>query len=409
MLDNYDNFNYNSNNNNIVYSELNLISEKIDTKIKEINYYRQLILNINQIEEFISSKLKFTQFLFSLEEELLDYLRKYKNLFMQNKQLLDKCENFNTKNQNLELKLYSVESLSNEYKNNINELINQINFQKEKIFSKDDYIKNIEEKLQVLERNLNLNSNLNSNYSKRNFISNNNYNYNKDFNYNYNYNYNNSNEALNNIRNDINDYKKYENYEILNDKKFDYGNNYDVKNENENVNNEKNVNKENLRNLMDYNNINNIDNINYHGVKFEGLNYYDYEKYSKNNPSPSTNPNLNPKLNPNDKTNKEFVKGFLKNYEKNPNIKNIEDINITSGNNNEAEKEKEKANLLIKETNNQKGYKFEDNYSNEGEEKKQIQINNNENDNYNKENTKEILRLDMENDLESEKVNNKLY
>jgi len=258
MQDSFNNYTCNS-------SEFTFINEKIDSKIREINYNRQLIININHLEDFMSTKLKITQFLFGLEDELLDYLRRYKNLFIQNKELSDKCENYNSQIRNMDLKLFSAESLSNEYKNNINELINQINFLKEKNYSKDDYIRNLEEKLRIVEKNLNLkNNNYMESYSRRN---------------------NNNNEAINEIKND------YKNYGILNEnnnqvhgghgRKYDYDYDYDSKN-----------------------------------INLEKLNYY--EKYNLNDESNNNNNNV--RNNNNNKPQGEFVKGFLKNYNNNTNL-----------------------------------------------------------------------------------------
>jgi hypothetical protein len=365
MQDNYDNFSFNINNTkkNIYYSEYNLINEKIDKIIRGINYNRELILNANQIEEFISSKLNFSQFFLSLEEELIDFLGKYKNLFIQNKQISEKCENLNTKNRNLELKLYSEESQLNEYKNNIEQLINTLNFQKEKNFSKDEYIRNIEQKLKLVERNLILN------YSKTNFNK-------------HTYNYN---SKLSKIRNDGNE---CESYEFSNKNKYGYGNNFDVKNEN----------------LKDYNSVKNYSTNNNISIKFDGLNYY--EKYNNYHGD---------KID----TNKELVKGFLSNYDKNPNLKNIEDVNIGSSNNIKTEND----NLQIKENCNQKDYKLEENILIEEEQKNQVQnknlnnqINNGKlvekeiffNNNY-EETSNENLKQDILNDLESEKVNFKFF
>lgn len=149
MKDNFQNYSYSY--NSTLFAN---ISENIESKIREINYNRQILININNIEDFFSAKLKLTQFLFSLEDELHEYLRKYKNMFIQNKELSEKCEIYSNQIQNLNNKVFSLENLNNQQKISLNELFNENHFLKEKTYAKEDYIRNLEEKLKNLERNL---------------------------------------------------------------------------------------------------------------------------------------------------------------------------------------------------------------------------------------------------------------
>lgn len=308
-------YNYNS-------TEFTLINDKIDHKIREIHQNRQLIININNLEEFSSAKLKLTQFLFGLEDELLDYLRKYKNLFIQNKELNDKCENYNSQIRNLDHKLFTCESISDEYKNNINELHNQINFLKEKNYSKDDYIKNLEEKLKIVERNLNLKNNVYmENFSgsgvglgagmKRNNE--------RDFN-------------LKEIKRDYNDLNEYEN-----------NRNYSM------VNN----------NNISLSNPNNLEKLNY------------YEKYNTNNANFSTNNNNDKDYVIQRQEKGDFVKGFLNNYNKNENNNDINNINNNRNDRNENLKEYKfddnNSNITDEKINNIKNHQNNSNIESEGE------------------------------------------
>jgi len=133
---------------------LNSFSEKVDTRIKELHRNRQILIGINSIEEFVLSKIKLTQFYFDIEDDLREMLQKYKSLFINCKELQEKNHSLSSTLRNFEIKNLNLEKIQNDFKQNINDLVSQIGFLKEKQLNSEDYIAYLEEKVRITERNL---------------------------------------------------------------------------------------------------------------------------------------------------------------------------------------------------------------------------------------------------------------
>jgi len=134
------------------FNILNTFSEKVESRIKELHYNRQSIIGINSIEDFVFSKMKLTQFFFDIEDDFRELLHKYKNLYINNKELHEKNQLQSISLKNLELKILNSEKIQEEYKQNIKEFVNQISFLKEKKYKNEDHIKFLEVKLKTLDR-----------------------------------------------------------------------------------------------------------------------------------------------------------------------------------------------------------------------------------------------------------------
>lgn len=135
-------------------ANLNFFSEKIEGRIRDLHCNRQIIISINNIEEFILYKMKLTQFFFDLEDELRDLIQKYKSLFLNNKGLTEKNNLLCSSLRSLEAKDLTNHRLLDEYRLNINDLLNQIGNLKEKHYDYEYIIKSLEEKHRILEKNL---------------------------------------------------------------------------------------------------------------------------------------------------------------------------------------------------------------------------------------------------------------
>lgn len=133
---------------------LNNFSEKVESRIKELHHNRQTIIGINTIEEFVLSKIKLTQFYFDIEDDLREMLQKYKSLFINCKELQEKNHLLASTIRNFEIKNSNLHKIQNDFKKNINDLVSQIGFLKEKQINTEDYISYLEDKVRLTERNL---------------------------------------------------------------------------------------------------------------------------------------------------------------------------------------------------------------------------------------------------------------
>lgn len=131
---------------------LNILSEKVETRIKDLHNNRQLIIGINSIEEFILSKIKLTQFCFDVEDDFREMLQKYKGLFISCKELQEKNHLLAKTIKNFEIKNSNLEKIQDDFKQNINDLVTQIGFLKEKQINNEDYISYLEQKAKLTER-----------------------------------------------------------------------------------------------------------------------------------------------------------------------------------------------------------------------------------------------------------------
>ena len=147
---------------------LTSFSEKVESRIKDLHHNRQIIIGINSIEEFILSKIKITQFYFDIEDDLREMLQKYKNLFINCKELQEKNHLLANTIRNFEIKNLNSEKIQHDFKQNINHLVAQIGFLKEKQINNEDYISYLEEKVRLMDKNLGTrNNNLMGDFTNR--------------------------------------------------------------------------------------------------------------------------------------------------------------------------------------------------------------------------------------------------
>jgi len=151
---------------------LNSISEKVESRIKDLHYTRQMIIGINSIEEFILSKIKLSQFCFDIEDDFREILQKYKSLFISCKELQEKNHLLVNTIRSFEFKNLNLEKIQADFKQSINDLVAQTGFLKEKLIKNEDYTGYLEQKLLLCEgkmerRNIN-NSMSDLGYRERN-------------------------------------------------------------------------------------------------------------------------------------------------------------------------------------------------------------------------------------------------
>jgi len=248
---------------------LNIFCEKVESRIKELHYNRQIVIGINSIDEFILSKMRLTQIFFDIEDDFRDLLQKYKNLFINNKELIEKNHLLTNTLRNYELKTLNSEKIQDEYKHNINDLISQISILKEKNFNNEEHISYLEGKFKLLDGNLirknniYLNNYANRESSRDRFLSGNKYRNEKSLNQ---YEINNSNLYRRNIN--VNDNIRRNEFKEINDsfnqiKENNFNNNLNEMNDH---NNNKNKNDfvegflKNFKNKASNPNLNKTDN-----------------------------------------------------------------------------------------------------------------------------------------------------
>ena len=143
----------NHNQSDLKSFHLNHFTEKVELILREVHINRQNLITINTIDEFISNKIKFTQFFFDIEDYLREFLQKLNISYINNKESSDKNDLLTNKLRNLENKILNTDKINEDYKQNTNNLLNQINFLNEKQFKNENYIFKLEEKIKKQEKN----------------------------------------------------------------------------------------------------------------------------------------------------------------------------------------------------------------------------------------------------------------
>ena len=168
-------------------NELTSTSIVLETRLKELNKARQMMYNITSYEEFKNFKLKIFQIFFDLDQEIRETLQNIKSAQLQNKEISNEKEFFFMKMNNLENKFLNSENYISELKQNNKELVNQINFQQEKMINDENLILslqvkllNYEEAIEPMQEKTNIPTNkhpnkINQNQNQNNIINNTNF------------------------------------------------------------------------------------------------------------------------------------------------------------------------------------------------------------------------------------------
>jgi len=168
-------------------NELTSTSIVLETRLKELNKARQMMYNITSYEEFKNFKLKIFQIFFDLDQEIRETLQNIKSAHLQNKEISNEKEFFFMKMNNLENKFLNSENYISELKQNNKELVNQINFQQEKMINDENLILslqvkllNYEEAIEPMQEKTNIPTNkhpnkINQNQNQNNIINNTNF------------------------------------------------------------------------------------------------------------------------------------------------------------------------------------------------------------------------------------------
>ena len=144
---------------NIKNFNFSSITNSIENRLKNLNLNRQIFNNIKTIEDFFQIKLKFSQFLFDLDEDIREILQNFKTTDIQIKELKDQIDFLNQKYNNLENKLTNSETYNIELKNNNKDFFSQINCLNENLLNYENHIKKLENKNKTLEDSKNIDFN----------------------------------------------------------------------------------------------------------------------------------------------------------------------------------------------------------------------------------------------------------
>ena len=112
----------------------NSLTEKIDSKVLQLQNYRQIFMDINTPEKLRSYRHDLINFFFDLEREIKVYSQMINTLSIENTNLKEKSEFFDKdirdlhfENSNIKEKLYKQENTVFELKNSISFYNTQVN------------------------------------------------------------------------------------------------------------------------------------------------------------------------------------------------------------------------------------------------------------------------------------------
>lgn len=128
-------------------SDLAKVSAILETRLYKINDIRNVMNDINKLEDYFNIRLKISQNLFDLDQEIRESIQTIKNSQLVVIELVTEKEFLTKKILSLEKKNSNNENFISELKVNNKQLINQINFQQEKIISQENSILNFQKKL----------------------------------------------------------------------------------------------------------------------------------------------------------------------------------------------------------------------------------------------------------------------
>jgi len=131
--------------------KLTLTSNILENRLIEINKTRQSINNIKSLEDFLNYRLKLSQLLLDMDQEIRETLQNLKTAHLLNRELINEQEFFNQKYSNLENKFFVSENYIVELKQSNKELVNQINSQQEMIMNFEKIINTLEAKVKNYE------------------------------------------------------------------------------------------------------------------------------------------------------------------------------------------------------------------------------------------------------------------
>lgn len=124
-----------------------LINEKLEENLKDIQKYRNIMINIRHPEQFNLERNKIIQGLFNIEDDIRETYQLAKSTLMINKDINEQIEEEIEKNKELTMKNDTLEKTLDELQMDLQSLIDQVEYYKDRDADNVNYIKELERRL----------------------------------------------------------------------------------------------------------------------------------------------------------------------------------------------------------------------------------------------------------------------
>ena len=130
----------------------NLISEKMEENLMDIQKYRNVLMHIKNLEQFFLERNKIVQGLFNIEDDIRETYQLAKSTLIVNKEINEQVEDEIDKNKDLSSRLYSLEKVLENMQEELRSAVSISEYYKEKDADNTSYIKDLEKRLLKLKR-----------------------------------------------------------------------------------------------------------------------------------------------------------------------------------------------------------------------------------------------------------------